>query len=354
MNENQKTQGMEAKEICFYILRRWRLILAAALIGAVLLGGYFTAMRLVKGPMPILSEEELEKSQEELDEAEEEVRDTQESIQIKTTELSDYRDSVVSYEAILNQAQDNSRVTASQAMNLVELHEKIAEKKSAIASTTQRINELEQYIVDLQEDMAELREDMEETAPAYTTKGIVMGFASGGILGMAFVVFFVFVGLAFRKNLRNGEELGAWYELPLLCDLYASATSGKRHSYGRIDRWLDRLEGIESNTDPDAAFAVAAAKLQLLVEPDVPVVLAGTADREKMDTLYKAMRQNLPAQMEFLVAGNPMKQPEAVQQLAGAVVVLVEEAGVSNNREVRQTVEFLRLSNTRVIAAAVL
>lgn len=267
MNEIRRTQTIEIKELCIYILRRWRLLITAALIGAVLLGGYRTAMRVLKGPLPVLTEEEVEERQEEPEE-----------------------------------------------------HQK----------------------------------ELEETIPVYTVKDIVLGAFFGGLLGVFLMAVYVFIGLFFRKTLRTGEELELWYELPLLCDLYSSGTAGKMAHRGKIDRLLDRIEGIEGPKEPKTEFAVAAAKLQLLARPEIPVVLVGTVDQEKMDAVYAAMRESLSAQPELIVAGNPMKQPEAVLRLSGASVVLVEEAETSKIREVHRLMEFLNLSKTPVIAAIVL
>ena len=354
MTETQREQTIEVKELCIYILRRWRLIIVAALIGAVLLGGYRTAMQMLKGPQPVLTEEELEEHREQLDDMENSILDTQESIQNEQIGLSELQNSMSRYEELIDEVMESTRVSASAAVDLVEVNEKLAEKKSAVRSTLQKIEALKESIADVREDMQEIQEEMGETAPLYTMKDMAMGFLGGGLLGAFLAMLFMFLCMAFGKTLRRGEDLGLWYGLPLLCDLCTCKTIERQRHHRWIDRLLDRLEGIEGTKDPNVEFAVAAAKLQLLAKPGMPVMLAGTVNIEKLDEVYSAMRASLSNQIELHVAGNPMKQPEAVSRLSGSAVVLVEESGTSKIKEISQIIEFLNMSKTPVIAIAIL
>lgn len=353
MTEIHRGQTIEIKDLCIFILRRWRLLLVAALIGAVLFGGYRAAIETLKGPRLVLSEDELEEKQKSLEDMEESISDAQRNIQDKETTLSELQMSVDRYEALVAEAKETQRVSASMAVDLVEISEKVEEKKSEIKNTSQQIDDLENSIEDLNEEIEGIQDEMKETVPLYSGKDIVIGSIFGGLLGMFFVAVYVFCG-SYKKILRNGEELRQWYEFPLLCDLYTPEAVDKRHRRGKIDRLLDRFEGIEGCKEPGTAFAVAAAKLSLLAEQGVPVVLAGTVDKEKMDAVCAAMRESLSDQIELLVAGDPMKQPEAALRLAGAAVVLVEEAGTSRIKEIHQMMDFLNVSKTPVIAAVVL
>ena len=346
-------QSVGLKTLCIDILKKWRMLLLAALIGCVLLGGYQLAIRLITGEQSVLTQEERKAYKTALEDNEEAIERRKNSIEDQNDLITELRKSKKKYEALLEQATAAEVSSAEVMADIVGINEQTIEKQNQIISAFTQIQALEDEIESLETTNKEYKTRLEETTPVVQLQSILLRAVFGGILGIFIVCVWVAICWARDKTLKSGSEMEERFAIPVLGAPAASAEPDGHN--GKIDRWIAKLEASATSEDPEQEYALAAAKLQLLTEPGQRITLTGPVARERLEQVFTALQKNLPADAcSLFVADNPLHHPDAMLQLQNSMVLLVVATHDSNTPEIQALTEFLQLGKVAVIGAVVL
>lgn len=347
-------EEIDLKKLCIFILRKWRKLLIAAAIGAVLLGAYRTVAWLTETPQPVLTADEIEETQAQIASNEKTISSNQSNIPLKEAELAELQEQKESYDQLLEASASVETVDAAYVSDILEFNKMIEDVSEQISSVTQSINSMNNEISSLEASNAELTAKLEETSTSRSVKDVFTGIILGALLGIFLMCAYAGVRWLLDGHLRDTEEMEARYRIPVLGILSASkAAENKSSRGGKIDRWIDRLEGTPETNAPQA-YQIAAAKLELLCKDGRKLLFTGTVEKEKLQEAFDGVKACLSAgEFELLSAENPMYHPEAMREVDGAALVLVEAVGISRRKEIDALVEFLSLAEVTVVGAVV-
>ncbi len=176
-------------------------------------------------------------------------------------------------------------------------------------------------------------EDMSAPAASALKNGVKYGVL-GGVLGAFMVVFFVCVVFLMSDKLYSAKQLKNCCGVKILGIL--PLPSGRK---GAVDRWLNRLEGRAVPGAEENEYALAAVNI-LNYAGDVKMLLvAGTAESEKVSGVAEQLSSRLPGIL-VVPAGNMLQDSETLKKLPECDgVVLVEQCRRSAYGQVKAEVE---------------
>lgn len=407
MNETMMPyeETIDLKDLCIYILRKWKGILLAVAVGAVALGGYkavsdpavVTDSARVAEIQTLVAENQTEIAAKQAEMANiAAIRDTivktgdailakEKEIQNQKNSLKHLNDVLAAHESSLKTAQDLLKTQLSQELK-VELTSRVSSLQINILNTNNQIIGVEQRMETLEEEIATLEEDrkeyMEETdmdlkkckeaiekleasiediteentklakenttitvpvSAADIVKFVILGAVAGGfvVCGIAFVQYFM------DKKLRRVDELKERYGMRILGDFYAPVT--KKNV---VDQLLDRMEGIHVSVDTEKEAALAAAKVQVLAPvagDKQQIIVTGTVAANMLEAVAGQIGKKLPAEYEICVVQSPVYDAEALLAVRQGTVVLVEGRGVSVKKEIAELVDILSAAKAKVL-----
>lgn len=346
---NETRQYEETIDLCALMaqaLRKWPVLLAAMLIGAMLLGGY-------RELVPVDHTSEIEAIQLELDKNLATFKNNE-----KTIELSDWMEwekLLPSLERSLKECQD---LLTDPSLSINEYTEIIAQVNiltENILKTQEKIKSIENIL----EENVELQEQIDEQETMITalsvTRVSLKTILKYAILGAALGAF-IFCGVIFLQfildhRLRASVELKERFNLPILGEF--SSDAAKKH--GKFGQWLDKLSGdVQTLPGEQQVYELIVAGMQTSVAM-LPMQLAvtGTVSKEVLEQIGGQLKSLLPDTYKIKVETNPVYNAAFLVDLKQYVVLLVEAKGVSDKREIEKLAEILHRNQVKVIGAVV-
>lgn len=394
--------GIGLKSLCILTLRRCRLILLAALLGALLMGIYGGAS--YSGRQTAASEareaaledlqtqrdslsDEMDSYKQNIKEAERQIRDAQYVIKDRQLTIENYQQQIDGLDArradctaalekarqVLNTtSNDEARVQAASAVR--ELNEALTgyatqelswqlyilnyqkelETLKDTSAQDKVIEENEKLLEDKQKELDELDAQISgwtdtsvSTAKASDLLFSAIKFAIAGVVLFACLTCGVVAVLGcFDRRLHDGEELASSCGARLLGDL-------RRPTETRcpLERRLQRWELGASVPEIGEQYDEIAANIRLLTEPG-EIVVTGTKDADEK-TVRELSDRLSPVGYTVTGCADPLKSADALLLAADKPVILVETAGVSDMREVVRLVNLLREGHGSVAGAVI-
>ncbi len=379
------------------ILRKWKWLLGAVVLGAVLLGGY-------KGLVPAevqVDEEAVTAAQTALDESRaaldagraelktngdtiaadgEKIAANEELLETYRATQKQKEQNLAALAAGLDRAQDvladetataeetselivqlptltNEIAEASDQVNAAAAQVRAAENEitgweTEIESLTARNETLTQSNQDLEGQVAEREAALTELqAGTPKSKSVVTYVVLGAVLGVLVVCGAVFLRFVMDKRLRCSEELKRRYGLPILGELCSEKTRGHKG----FEKKLDALTGdIQTVPEEEEVYALIAAGMWSAVrEVPVTVAVTGTVDKAVLEEVCEKLRGHLPEGFEVCAKEDPVYHAGSLAEIGKYRVLLVEAKGVSEKREIGKLAEVLRRSQADVLGAVV-
>ena len=390
--------GIGLKSLCILTLRRCRLILLAALLGALLMGIYGGAS--YSGRQAAASEareaaledlqtqrdslsDEMDSYKQNIKEAERQIRDAQYVIKDRQLTIENYQQQIDGLDvrradctAALEKARqvlnttsnDEARVQAASAVH--ELNEAltgytnqelswqlyILNYQNEIetlkdTSAQDKVNEEnEKLLEDKQKELDEMDEEIRKLEIPASASGPVVSaikFAIVGAVLLACLTCGVVVVLGcFDRRLHDGEELASSCGARLLGDLRRPA-----ETRCPLERRLQRWELGASVPETSEQYDQISANIRLLTEPG-EIVVTGTEDADEK-TVRELSDRLSPVGYTVTGCADPLKNADALLFAADKPVILVETAGVSDMREVVRLVNLLREGHGSVAGAVI-
>ena len=387
--------GIGLKSLCILTLRRCRLILLAALLGALLMGIYGGAS--YSGRQAAASEareaaledlqtqrdslsDEMDSYKQNIKEAE---RDAQYVIKDRQLTIENYQQQIDGLDvrradctAALEKARqvlnttsnDEARVQAASAVH--ELNEALTgytnqelswqlyilnyqneiETLKDTSAQDKVIEENEKLLEDKQKELDEMDEEIRKLEIPASASGPVVSaikFAIVGAVLLACLTCGVVVVLGcFDRRLHDGEELASSCGARLLGDLRRPA-----ETRCPLERRLQRWELGASVPETSEQYDQISANIRLLTEPG-EIVVTGTEDADEK-TVRELSDRLSPVGYTVTGCADPLKNADALLFAADKPVILVETAGVSDMREVVRLVNLLREGHGSVAGAVI-
>lgn len=390
--------GIGLKSLCILTLRRCRLILLAALLGALLMGIYGGAS--YSGRQAAASEareaaledlqtqrdslsDEMDSYKQNIKEAERQIRDAQYVIKDRQLTIENYQQQIDGLDvrradctAALEKARqvlnttsnDEARVQAASAVH--ELNEALTgytnqelswqlyilnyqneiETLKDTSAQDKVIEENEKLLEDKQKELDEMDEEIRKLEIPASASGPVVSaikFAIVGAVLLACLTCGVVVVLGcFDRRLHDGEELASSCGARLLGDLRRPA-----ETRCPLERRLQRWELGASVPETSEQYDQISANIRLLTEPG-EIVVTGTEDADEK-TVRELSDRLSPVGYTVTGCADPLKNADALIFAADKPVILVETAGVSDMREVVRLVNLLREGHGSVAGAVI-
>lgn len=390
--------GIGLKSLCILTLRRCRLILLAALLGALLMGIYGGAS--YSGRQAAASEareaaledlqtqrdslsDEMDSYKQNIKEAERQIRDAQYVIKDRQLTIENYQQQIDGLDvrradctAALEKARqvlnttsnDEARVQAASAVH--ELNEALTgytnqelswqlyilnyqneiETLKDTSAQDKVIEENEKLLEDKQKELDEMDEEIRKLEIPASASGPVVSaikFAIVGAVLLACLTCGVVVVLGcFDRRLHDGEELASSCGARLLGDLRRPA-----ETRCPLERRLQRWELGASVPETSEQYDQISANIRLLTEPG-EIVVTGTEDADEK-TVRELSDRLSPVGYTVTGCADPLKNADALLFAADKPVILVETAGVSDMREVVRLVNLLREGHGSMAGAVI-
>ena len=395
MNETrQYEETIDLPALMVQALRKWPVLLAAMLIGALLLGGY-------KGLVPVDHTSEIEAIQLAIDanlksiennekaietnelfieNSEKKIAEDKELFPVREEQLAQWEELLESLKNSLKDSQDlltDLSLTADQyAAAVVQINtltenilkvsvqveaakQKIPDMETEIKNLEMEIETVEERIEDIIEINKKLYEQIDEQEAQITdlsvTRASLKTVLKNAILGAALGAFVycsvIFLQFILDHRLRTSGELKERYDLPILGEF--SSEAAKKH--GKFGQWLDKLSGdVQILPKEQQVYELIAASVQTSGAA-LPMRLAvtGTVSKEILGQIGEQLESLLPDTYAIKVETNPVYNAEFLVVLRQYAVLLVEAKGVSDKREIEKLADVLLRNEVKVIGAVV-
>lgn len=376
MSSEKNQNTLYLKDLCIYILRKWRVLIVAMLAGAVLLGAY---KGIIKTDSAGLSEEAAKSIQDQIDKNNDAIADYNLSILENNNKIAlnekkiaaDKADIEVqnklasNLEEIISKYKDAG---AAAVESLVIANTQLSNIKQQISSNEIEIANLQQqneYIPKLNESLQskidKLNKANEPLLKALTPQpddGISIGTIIeygflGAVLGALIVCIISIIKYMTYKKLHNANELRDNYNVHIIGTVYNHDEFNKHRG---IDRLLDKWSGYNNAVAmPEQYKRISSAVQVMSLENNREIILTGTAKPELVNQIMDKLNEYIPNDGRPLCAvANPVYDTDALLKIKGATVVLVEEADRSEKHEIEKLLSILNAGKAEIIGAVVL
>lgn len=396
-NENtQYEESIDLVLLCVSILRKWKALIIAVLIGAVLLGAYKAVIR----PEPAASEAEITELQTVIDSSDAAILTNETELVTNANNIEANSNRIAANERLLvrqglledmlNETLEASQNTlaaaqkvladpnatveetanvivliptlvdevtnaanriSSNAQQIRNYENEIAAWQDEISTWTERNAALEQSNEVLRAELSEQRAQMVEMLNGDAgLKPVVTYAALGAFLGAIVVCGITLLQMLLSKKLHTADELKEQFGFPIL-----GSFGVKREKAGKFTLLLDRLSGLDQKMPDEQLYALIAAGIRAPAVPQpMKLVVTGTVDEVSLKKMGDELAARLPEGYELTVAQNPAYNAELLADLKRYTVLLVEAKAVSDKREIAKLAEILRRNEIKVIGAVAL
>ena len=396
-NTAEYENEIDLKKLCIYILRKWKVLLIAFVVGALLLGlvkafsspELVTDTALVEANQTKITEYQtaLSTNQSTLSTNKSTIASNKNQISIneaaiedQNQTLKDLQDVLDRHEQMLDELeamQDTGLTNDEQVVVLdraAEMTGRIYDLNAEIADVRESITNYENHIETLQQDnenleaenktLAEsienqrteidrLTAEIEPKQVPVSTGDIVTYTIIGALLGIILVCIWLCIKYIFSKKLKDEQDLVGRYGFYIL-GVFNDINTKQQDL---INRLLDKWAGISRDQNTEDEYRLIAAKIQISEnkQPMHHLMVTGTLPFETLQEVEAKLKSFLPAeQYEIHAAENLAYNSDVLTQVKQYEIVLAEKKSVSDVREVEKLAEILKVSEVDVVGAIVL
>ena len=396
-NTAEYENEIDLKKLCIYILRKWKVLLIAFVVGALLLGlvkafsspELVTDTALVEANQTKITEYQtaLSTNQSTLSTNKSTIASNKNQISIneaaiedQNQTLNDLQDVLDTHEQMLDELeamQDTGLTNDEQVVVLdraAEMTGRIYDLNAEIADVRESITNYENHIETLQQDnenleaanktltaniesqqteIDRLTAEMEPKQVPVSTGDIVTYTIIGALLGIILVCIWLCIKYIFSKKLKDEQDLVGRYGFYIL-GVFNDINTKQQDL---INRLLDKWTGIRRDQNTEDEYRLIAAKIQMSEnkQPMHHLMVTGTLPFETLQEVEAKLKSFLPAeQYEIHAAENLAYNSDVLTQIKQYEIVLVEKKDASDAREIEELAEVLKVSEVHVVGAIVL
>lgn len=390
-NYNNEGKTIDFKYFIISYLKKWRIILIAMIVGALLFG----VIQILKAPNVITaSKDVITANQKQIDKNNETIAEYKKTITSNKSKISSNNDNIVnrendivaakqklseqqsylaSYENLLNESNKLKNIVAAKdravlIVQIAELTDKImileteikateasiktyeqeiADMKLAVSSSLPNsIEKTEQKIVALEKKNDELRAAIEPYPEKKSLTSIIIFSIIGLFMGAFAVACFELIKITLCGKVNSSNCIKERYHIPVLSVLHI--VEGKHKT--KLDLTLERLNGEKREIDEAVEYEILAAKIQSICPEDKKnILLCGSIDTDSIEKLRIGITKFIGDKITIDIAQNPCQNADAALAVKNSCVVLVEKINESVYTVLDQIIEQLTLSNSRIL-----
>lgn len=344
----QYLNTISLKKYCFMVLRKWRMLFIAVCVGAFLLGGATVLKGTTIREVPYLSAQQATEAQEKIDANLITIVNYEAMIEDAERQLAELEERVVNYEMLYERILElqGDHTNPEVVVSLLTVVEKLDGYNNQLNTLKANVSDWQFQIDAIEMTNESLEEDLAKTVIVEDSGNLKLSVLIGAILGAGAVCAWVFAKWFLAVKLIDSENLTDPFGLILLGDFHKeqSCRKGKKCV---IDRLIDRLEG-DKDVLPDT-YEMSAAKIRLFAGDCRRIMITGTVDKETLTNVRNALAEYMGSEYDVFAAGNPTKELDAIAKINDAKIVVVEQIGVSRQKEIRSLMELLFVGDAAVI-----
>ena len=396
-NTAEYENEIDLKKLCIYILRKWKVLLIAFVVGALLLGllKAFSSPELVTDTALVeTNQAKITEYQTALSTNQSTLSTNQSTIASNTNQISineaaiedqnqtlkDLQDVLDTHEQMLDELEamqdaglsnDEQVIVLDRAAEMTgriyDLNAEIADVRESITNYESQIETLQQdnenleaanktlteSIENQQAEIDRLTAEMEPKQVPVSTGDIVTYTIIGALLGIILVCIWLCIKYIFSKKLKDEQDLVGRYGFYIL-GVFNDINTKQQDL---INRLLDKWAGIRRDQNTEDEYRLIAAKIQMSEnkQPMHHLMVTGTLPFETLQGVEAKLKSFLPAeQYEIHAAENLAYNSDVLTQIKQYEIVLAEKKNVSDVREVEKLAEILKVSEVHVVGAIVL
>lgn len=375
-SEEQNEEILNLKGLFLYILRKWRVLIIAMLVGAVLLGIYRAKFKPDVVPLTATQQEDVQDKIEENEELileyksnikinKEKVTENTEDIKTAQAELEIQQELVSDLEYIVSLYSKPGSQNASELANvnvqLAAARKKVTYYETQIESLEQENSEIPKTNSSLQEEIYKLKKDNRELKKSLTSQQFVnAGISSiikyvilGSFLGIFIICGIMFIEYILYKKLRSEDELRARYNVRVIGNL--NVVPEKRNK-NKIDKLVNRWSNYSDITDMEKQYKLISSAIQVLFsDKNKEILLTGTIEQSMLDQLSEKLKEVLPQDgYPLKVIANPVYDADALLKIKESIIILVEAKDASDIREIYKLTDILHAGKAEILGAVIL
>lgn len=396
-NTAEYENEIDLKKLCIYILRKWKVLLIAFVVGALLLGllKAFSSPELVTDTALVetnqtkiteyqtalsTNQSTLSTNQSTIASNKNQISINEAAIEDQNQTLKDLQDVLDTHEQMLDELEamqdagltnDEQVVVLDRAAEMTgriyDLNAEIADVRESITNYESQIETLQQdnenletanktltaNIESQQTEIDRLTAEMEPKQVPVSTGDIVTYTIIGALLGIILVCIWLCIKYIFSKKLKDEQDLVGRYGFYIL-GVFNDINTKQQDL---INRLLDKWAGIRRNQNTEDEYRLIAAKIQMSEnkQPMHHLMVTGTLPFETLQGVEAKLKSFLPAeQYEIHAAENLAYNSDVLTQIKQYEIVLVEKKDASDVREIEELAEVLKVSEVHVVGAIVL
>lgn len=375
--KSEKNQNaLYLKDLCIYILRKWRILIITMLAGAVLLGAY---KGIIKTDFVVLSDKAAKSIQDQIDQNNESIANynltilennnkitlNKKKIAADQTDLEVQNALVTNLEEIISKYKNAG---ASAVESLVIANAQLSNIRQKISSDEIEITDLQQqndYITKVNESLQPkidklnkanetLLQSLKPQPGSNISIGTIIEYGFlGAVLGALIICVISIIKYMTYKKLHNANELWDNYNIRIIGTVY---DNDKLNKHNGIDKLLDKWSGYNKTTDISEQYKRISSAIQFMSpEGSKEIVLTGTTKPELINQIMDKLKEYIPQDGRPLYAvANPVYDIDALLKIKAAAVVLIEETDTSEKREIEKLISILNAGKTEIVGAVVL
>lgn len=350
---NQIEDTIDLKNLLFYFLRRWKVVLLAILIGAFAWG---VKMKL-QSVIVFYSDEELQAIEVELQTNKASIESSKETVDILQDALNTqeavvqtYQESVATLKAQLEAAEsDNTRVDLVTKINSA--NNSLLSAQTQVTTTQQKMKTAQDEIDALEDANETLQYKLDVTHRPVTKQDILRGVKKGAVAGGGAILLLLLIIYLTSGKLRKESDMKRFFGFPILGYLYYSVR--KR---GPVTHLLNKLEGYPTRAERIKAYDLAAAAIEVRRKKETErIMVTGTLKSEIITEICENLREKLPENgYDIIAMPNPVYNAEALRKLRRYSVIVIEGKEKSRLIEIAKLSDLLKDCGAVVMGTIVL
>lgn len=386
---------INARDLIYSVIRRWRVLVLAALIGCAAAVGY---QFLPKKASPAAAQSGSESGEQSLS-IEQQISEKKGQLEANTQKIEANRETIVrkeeavaeqeqaleengqlieEYQKVLSAAEDALKTAAPEAQGEIVLamngaNDGIRDLQSKNLTIRQEIINLQQEAADLQQEAdtalpqanerltreiealeksaaeaAEQKDDAKKDAKrGISAGGLAVGALAGMLAGVILSGGYLFVRYCLERKLHDAGTLRMRYQYFILGSLYKPSEKG-----GRLDRAFADWAGYPFELDEEKAYGVIAANITVLEEKPETILLTGTVPAERLQRIGEEIGKRLAANgITIQVHPDAASSPEGILRIKNSPVIVAEAKDWSRLGDMDRQDELIAAAGARVVGA---
>jgi capsular polysaccharide biosynthesis protein len=318
-------EQVDLKKMSKYIFKKSLFLLLCTLIGTVVLGcvslgQYFLSSSSSSEAIVSAADED---TQQKIDEYTRKQLMSENQVEIYEAQIDSLQEMIETNDAKLKDFNSRASLSDTEELTLAALEIQQTSLNAQLSNAQAQVEILQSDAQGYQSELEAIEKSLSsEASSAHSLKRVVKMMIVGALIGFVFGVVVAGMRYMAKHTIEDEEELLRRYQLPVLTSL--------------------------NNENDEAAYALLAAKLNLLAQSNQKLVICSSLSEKKLSPIASNLQEYLS--IPVYTASNPLQNVQALQMLKNSQVLFVEGLQ-SKHEESDALAEFLEQADLPILGA---